>query len=87
MSSEPNYWKPRVSNGMLAWATSDNWSRPCWRIQMYWPEIVVKHTEFRVHVDNILRVTWASKQRGFGFKVMGFGFGIVREPKGLSAEG
>lgn len=80
----------RRSNGMLAYASIDNWSAPCWKVQLYWPEIKLGGRECHVMFRTTLRVVWSERVRGFGFQVFGFGLGVVIEmppmpPSPLSA--
>ena len=74
----------RRSNGMLAYASIDNWSAPCWKVQLYWPEIKLGGRECHVMFRTTLRVVWSERVRGFGFQVFGFGLGVSREPAGIA---
>ncbi len=71
--------KYRVSNGMWAYCSSSTYNTPCWRIQVYWPEIRIRLTELHVMFRTSLRIIWTRDERGFGFQCLGFGCGIVWE--------
>lgn len=76
---------PRLSNGMLTWASTDTWSDPLWRVQVYWPELVLNRSEFRLRLTTTLRLAWGKRIRGFGFQLFNFGCGISWEPAGIKS--
>lgn len=54
-----------------------------WRLQLYWPTVLVSKTEFRIIADNTLRVVrerYEAREPGMytaaGFAVLGFGLGV-----------
>ena len=73
----------RLSNGMLAYNSTDTWNTACVRVQLYWPEIVVRTTELRVMFRTTLRLVWNQRERGVGVQVFGFGAGFAWEPAGI----
>lgn len=75
----------RLWNGMLAYASTDNWSASCWKAQLYWPEVKLGLRECHVMFRTTLRVVWTDRERGAGFQVLGFGVGVSREPAGVKA--
>lgn len=50
-----------------------------WRLQFYWPEVMIRSNEFRLSIDTNLRIflsTQNNKYFGAGFNVFGFGIGF-----------
>lgn len=80
-------WRFRRSVGMASWTYGDmTWKNPCWKVQLYWPEVVLTTGECRITASTVIRlVVRPTREVGFGCKVLGFGCGIVRHPKGVTA--
>jgi len=49
-----------------------------WRVQLYWPHILVGQGHIWASADIKVRVVWQKrhKQYGFGFQFLGLGFGV-----------
>lgn len=66
----------RLSNGMLAYGSTDHWGPDLWRVQIYWPELTVSKNEVRLFEQTGIRVMWGAECRGIGVKILGVGFGV-----------
>lgn len=74
-----NKWKR--SHGMLAFRSTENDRAPLVRFQIYWPEIVVSRTEFRITAPMTVRAVFDVDKGsyGVGFEILGFGLGVSRD--------
>ena len=70
----------KIRNGMLAYRSTNNYSTPLWRFQLYCPEITLKYFELHVMCKTTVRLVWTNEEKGLGFQVMGFGAGIAYNP-------
>lgn len=46
-------------------------------VQAYYPKATIENGEFYFTAETVLRIIFNSTARGFGFQVIGFGFGVV----------
>lgn len=73
----------RRSSGMYSYRNTDNYSTPLWRVQVYWPELTIRRGEFHLMCRTTLRLVWKTDCVGFGVQLLGFGFGIAWDDKGV----
>lgn len=63
----------RISKGFLTFIVG------LIRIQLYWPEILLRKGELYFRFETIFRAVWMTNRFAIGFRILGFGFGFDYE--------
>lgn len=75
----------RRSAGMLSYASTITYNEPCWRVQVYWPELTCRWNQFHIMLRTTFRVVWSERSLGVGFQLLGFGCGLAWDAADVKA--